>query len=296
MGLPATLHPDDPRPAGARRRAPRHAQDRPSGRGSHDRKARTARSRSSSARARGIGKGIAAALRRRGRAARAGRQRGRGRRRRPPTSSGAAFIAHRHLATWPTPRRAVALPSSAYGRLDILVQNAGIYPWTLIENTTPEEWDRVHGGQSARHLHRRPRRALPMKAQRYGPHALHLVDHRPACHQPGPRPLFGEQGRHQRLHPRRGAGVLRLRHHRQRRRARQHPDRGDAAASRRGLHQEHGRRHPARPPRHARATSPTPSSSSPPTMPATSPARPSSSTAANCCPKARISALIRPKS
>lgn len=29
------------------------------------------------------------------------------------------------------------------GRLDILVQNAGIYPWTLIENTSPEEWDRV---------------------------------------------------------------------------------------------------------------------------------------------------------
>lgn len=30
-----------------------------------------------------------------------------------------------------------------YGRLDIVVQNAGIYPWTLIEDTSPEEWDAV---------------------------------------------------------------------------------------------------------------------------------------------------------
>lgn len=38
---------------------------------------------------------------------------------------------------------AVALAVSSYGGLDIVVQNAGIYPWTLIENTTPEEWDEV---------------------------------------------------------------------------------------------------------------------------------------------------------
>ena len=30
-----------------------------------------------------------------------------------------------------------------YGRLDILVQNAGIYPWTPIESISVEEWDRV---------------------------------------------------------------------------------------------------------------------------------------------------------
>ena len=30
-----------------------------------------------------------------------------------------------------------------FGGLDILVQNAGIYPWTLIEDIEPEEWDRV---------------------------------------------------------------------------------------------------------------------------------------------------------
>jgi 3-oxoacyl-[acyl-carrier protein] reductase len=38
---------------------------------------------------------------------------------------------------------AVELAISAFGGLDILVQNAGIYPWTLIENTSPEEWDQV---------------------------------------------------------------------------------------------------------------------------------------------------------
>ncbi len=30
-----------------------------------------------------------------------------------------------------------------FGQLDILVQNAGIFPWTKIENTSVEEWDRV---------------------------------------------------------------------------------------------------------------------------------------------------------
>ncbi len=40
---------------------------------------------------------------------------------------------------------AVAAAVEAYGRLDVLVQNAGIYPWTLIENTSAEEWDQVLG-------------------------------------------------------------------------------------------------------------------------------------------------------
>ena len=39
--------------------------------------------------------------------------------------------------------RAVAETIQAFGGLDILVQNAGIYPWTLIENISPEEWDQV---------------------------------------------------------------------------------------------------------------------------------------------------------
>ena len=37
----------------------------------------------------------------------------------------------------------VAKALGDFGRLDILVQNAGIYPWTMIEDISPEEWDRV---------------------------------------------------------------------------------------------------------------------------------------------------------
>ena len=40
---------------------------------------------------------------------------------------------------------AVAFALAQFGRLDILVQNAGIYPWQLIEQTSVEDWDRVMG-------------------------------------------------------------------------------------------------------------------------------------------------------
>lgn len=39
--------------------------------------------------------------------------------------------------------RAVAAALERHGGLDILVQNAGIYPWTLIEDITENEWDQV---------------------------------------------------------------------------------------------------------------------------------------------------------
>ena len=46
--------------------------------------------------------------------------------------------------TDPAPvERAVTAALEAWGKLDILVQNAGIYPWTLIENISPQEWDNV---------------------------------------------------------------------------------------------------------------------------------------------------------
>lgn len=64
--------------------------------------------------------------------------------------------------------RVAALAIGHYGRLDIVVQNAGIYPWSLIEQITPAEWDRVLkvnlGGCFAA-----ARAALPqMKKQRSG--------------------------------------------------------------------------------------------------------------------------------
>jgi len=64
--------------------------------------------------------------------------------------------------------RAVATAIDGFGGLDILVQNAGIYPWTLIENTTPAEWDRVLG-VNLRGTFLAARAALPhMKAKLSG--------------------------------------------------------------------------------------------------------------------------------
>lgn len=63
---------------------------------------------------------------------------------------------------------AVNAAISNFGTLDILVQNAGIYPWTLIENIEPEEWDAVLG-VNLKGTYLAARAALPhMKAKSYG--------------------------------------------------------------------------------------------------------------------------------
>src|SRR5262245_22631530 len=63
---------------------------------------------------------------------------------------------------------AVADTLQLFGGLDILVQNAGIYPWTLIENTTPQEWDSVLA-VNLKGTYLAARAALPaMKARKYG--------------------------------------------------------------------------------------------------------------------------------
>jgi 3-oxoacyl-[acyl-carrier protein] reductase len=62
---------------------------------------------------------------------------------------------------------AVAATVEAFGGLDILVQNAGIYPWTLIENIEPEEWDRVLG-VNLRGTYLAARAALPAMRARGG--------------------------------------------------------------------------------------------------------------------------------
>ncbi len=55
---------------------------------------------------------------------------------------GGRFVAT-DISRFEEAQRAVQTALDGFGALDILVQNAGIYPWTLIENTSPEEWDKV---------------------------------------------------------------------------------------------------------------------------------------------------------
>ncbi|WP_373503837.1 SDR family NAD(P)-dependent oxidoreductase [Aestuariivirga sp.] len=65
-------------------------------------------------------------------------------------------------------QRAVETALDGFGALDVLVQNAGIYPWTLIENTSPEEWDKVLA-VNLKGTFLAARAALPhMKAKRSG--------------------------------------------------------------------------------------------------------------------------------
>jgi len=62
------------------------------------------------------------------------------------TATAAALNGHfikTNIARFADAQRAVAETIEKFGRIDIVVQNAGIYPWTLIENTSPEEWDDV---------------------------------------------------------------------------------------------------------------------------------------------------------
>lgn len=63
---------------------------------------------------------------------------------------------------------AVATVTDRHGRLDILVQNAGIYPWTLVEDTEPDEWDRVLGVNLGGCFLATKAAVKPMKAQGYG--------------------------------------------------------------------------------------------------------------------------------
>jgi 3-oxoacyl-[acyl-carrier protein] reductase len=63
---------------------------------------------------------------------------------------------------------AVGAALERFGRVDILVQNAGIYPWTLIEDISPEEWDRVLAVNLRGTFLAAQACLKPMKAQRYG--------------------------------------------------------------------------------------------------------------------------------
>lgn len=63
---------------------------------------------------------------------------------------------------------AVAATLAAFGRIDILVQNAGIYPWHLIEDISVEEWDRVCAVNLRGTFLAAKACLAPMRAQAYG--------------------------------------------------------------------------------------------------------------------------------
>jgi len=80
---------------------------------------------------------------------------------------GADFV-EMNVAHKPDVDQAVALTVDRLGGLDILVQNAGIYPWTLIENITPDEWDSVMA-VNLKGTFLAARAALPvMREKKYG--------------------------------------------------------------------------------------------------------------------------------
>ena len=87
----------------------------------------------------------------------------------PATASelGAVFV-RIDISRMEDAEAAVAAALEHHGRLDIMVQNAGIFPWQLIEDTSPEDWDRVMG-VNLRGAFNAARAALPpMKKQRSG--------------------------------------------------------------------------------------------------------------------------------
>jgi 3-oxoacyl-[acyl-carrier protein] reductase len=80
---------------------------------------------------------------------------------------GATFI-RTDISRYADAEAAVNLAVSEFGRLDIIVQNAGIYPWQLIEDTTSDDWDRVMGVNLRGSFHAAKAALKPMKAQGSG--------------------------------------------------------------------------------------------------------------------------------
>ena len=80
---------------------------------------------------------------------------------------GVPFI-HTDISSYADAEAAVELAVSRFGRLDIIVQNAGIYPWQLIEDTSSDDWDRVMAVNLRGSFNAAKAALKPMKAQGSG--------------------------------------------------------------------------------------------------------------------------------
>lgn len=87
--------------------------------------------------------------------------------RRTAEELGAQFMAA-DISRYDHAEALVELALTSYGKLDIIVQNAGIYPWQLIEDTSSEDWDKVMGVNLRGSFHAAKAALKPMKAQGSG--------------------------------------------------------------------------------------------------------------------------------
>src|SRR5262245_5013791 len=148
---------------------------------------------------------------------------------------------HRMDVSSPADNQAlVAATLQRFGRVDILVQNAGIYPMTMIADIDPAEWDQVLAVNLKGVFLAFQACLTPMQAQRYGRCVFTSSITGPRVTAPGHGHYSASKAgivgfirarRHRSGGPR---------HHGQWRRARQHHDRRAASAPPAGIHPHHG--------------------------------------------------------
>ena len=140
-------------------------------------------------------------------------------------AGGEAIFVEADVSKKPDNEKVAAAALEAYGRIDILVHNAGIFWEVMLDDMTEDDWDRCHNLNLKGTLFATQAVLPAMKRQRHGRILVTSSITGPQDRDAGLRPLRRDQGRRQRLYPQCRRGTRPLRHHRQRRRAGQHPDR-----------------------------------------------------------------------
>ena len=236
--------------------------------------------------ARGIGLAVAQPLPRRRLAGRAARHRRRSAGARRCAALAQPAARWRCIATSPMRRRsraAIARAASHFGRLDALVNNAGIAVFKPLLETTRRGMDPHPGGQPHRSVHRH--QGGGAADARLGGGAIVNITSISALRASTLRVgLRHQQGGAGAFHQAMRGGTRRARHPRQRRGARPGRHRDGEGGAFAGNPRRLSRRHSAQPLRPRRRSSPTRSTSCAATGRATSPARSSPSMAASMPP------------